>query len=687
MKLTSFILATMCIIAVEAQELKHGLVGFAATPAYGIEGTIGGGLGEIVYVTNEADLRKYCKAKGPYIILFEGNITLTNEQDITITSDKTIIGLNGNAVLDGIGFDAKEVSNVIIRGFTIRNAHADAIAFRTSNHVWIDHCDLSASDDGLLDFTIGSDRMTASWNRFHNHDKVSVCNSGTQHYEDVGKQKVSYHHNSFINTTQRNPRIGYGRGHVWNNYYENVSSYCVGYFTGAKVIIERNYFNKCKTPLKQMYSSDPASAHYGEALSVDNIFSGCSGNTTGTGSDFDVTNYYDYTTTLDAASDVPSIVKASAGPIKGLEYDLVPLPNSGRIDVATSKPLLKWSKAPGANSYDVYLSTSVEGLSTGFLGNVNNNHIQVDKLNASTTYYWRVDTHLSDTKLTGAVWQFTTADNIPTKPYPKHQEDNAQLQAQKDGTSTEPMTLTWAPAFDAEGYEVTLNGNGEVQTIVLDANTTSWQPETLLRGIEYTWMVKPIINEKASNDSPYWSFSAPIVKAKEGINEAESWTTGLRAYVEVQDGAWFLASGKKVIGGESGPGTLNAAWDGEHVESNISVCMFDESDGKGTYKLFINDQLKGRATATQNNDKLVTYELCSTELFTNDQIRLEFAPEGGEGCRTDYIKIEVTNRPAEGISDIRMNERENKSYNLSGLPVNNDYKGVVIGNKKKMFIK
>lgn len=655
MKLQSLIMAMVCVIAVHAQELKHGLVGFGATPAYGLEGTIGGGLGEIVYVTNEDDLRKYCKAKEPYTILFEGNITLTNEKDIILASDKTIIGLNENAVLDGIGFDAKGVSNVIIRGFTIRNAHADAIAFRNSNHVWIDHCDLSASDDGLLDFTYGSDYMTASWNRFHNHDKVSVCNSGTQHYVDVGKQKVSYHHNSFINTTQRNPRIGYGKGHIWNNYYENVSSYCVGYFTGAKLLIENNYFNKSNNPFKQMYDSDPNAAHYAEARSVNNIFNECVGDTTGTGSDLDIMHYYHYSTTLEASSDIPDLVKASAGPMKGLEYDLIPLPNCGRIDIAVSNPLLRWSKAPGAISYDIYLSTSIEGLSTGLLGNVTQNQIQIENLTASTTYYWRVDTHLSDIKLTGQIWQFTTADKNPTKPYPKNLEINAQLQDSKNRMSTEPLTLTWAPAFDAEGYEVRLEGGDLSYSVILDAETTFWQPGDLLRGVEYTWMVRPITNKQSCNDSPYWKFSAPIVKAKEGINEAESWSLGLRSYVEIQDGTWFLASGKKVIRGESGPGTINATWSGKHVNAKISVCMFDESDGKSSYKLFVNNKLKGLATATRNNDELEIYELCSTELFTNDQIRLEIIPNGGEGCRTDYIKIEIIDIPTESVYNIENN--------------------------------
>ncbi|MBR3757315.1 MAG: right-handed parallel beta-helix repeat-containing protein, partial [Bacteroidaceae bacterium] len=346
------------MVAAQAQRVEHGLVGFAATPGYGLEGTIGGGLGEVVRVTDEAGLRRYCAAEEPYTILFEGTIKTTDERDIDVASDKTIIGLGGRAVLDGIGFRAEGVSNVVIRGFTIRNAHQDAIAFRSSHHVWVDHCDLGSSDDGLLDFTIGSDLLTASWNRFLDHNKVSVCNSGTQHAEDVGRENVSYHHNVFLRTTQRNPRIGYGRGHVWNNYYEEVKSYCVGYFCGARVVVEGNSFHRCKTPLKQMYSADSTSAFYAYVSSVDNLFNECSGNTQGTGEVFDAGSLYDYTMTLDKAADVQARVTASAGPVEGLEYDLIPLPNHGRTDYAPADGTLRWSKAPDAVEYQVYLSTS-----------------------------------------------------------------------------------------------------------------------------------------------------------------------------------------------------------------------------------------------------------------------------------------------------------------------------------------
>lgn len=632
-----------CILSVQAQRVEHGLVGFAATPGYGLEGTIGGGLGKVVRVTDEAGLRRYCAAEEPYTILFEGTIKATDERDIDVASDKTIIGLGGRAVLDGIGFRAEGVSNVVIRGFTIRNAHQDAIAFRLSHHVWVDHCDLGSSDDGLLDFTIGSDLLTASWNRFLDHNKVSVCNSGTQHAEDVGRENVSYHHNAFLRTTQRNPRIGYGRGHVWNNYYEEVKSYCVGYFCGAHVVVEGNSFNRCKTPLKQMYSADPASAFYAHASSVDNLFNECSGNTQGTGEVFDAGSLYDYTMTLDKAADVQARVTASAGPVAGLEYDLIPLPNHGRTDYAPADGTLRWSKAPDAVEYQVYLSTSPTIRPGDRVGRVDDNQITVKRLKAATRYYWRVDTRLADTLLTGAVWQFTTAPAFASKPFPADGEEQAPLHVAQGVEATQPLVLQWSPAFGAEGYRLKLaDEKGEVvRTAEVDARTTTWQPEALPYGRSYTWSVAPVMKRKVAKDVPQWTFAAPIAEAREGMNEAETWTRGLRAFVEVQDGAWFKASGNRVVSGEAGVGTLSAEWRGGRVKADISLRMFDESDGKGRYRLYINNVLQSTLTADANTDTLVNHPLGTFDLDTGDQLRLELLPEGGEGCRTDGILITV----------------------------------------------
>lgn len=441
-----------------------------------------------------------------------------------------------------------------------------------------------------------------------------------------------------------------------------------------------------------MYSSDPSSAHYGQAQEKNNIFSGCSGNMKGTGTVYNPAYYYDASMCLDAAKDVPQIVKDQTGPKAGLEYDLIPIPNHGRIDYPSIQPKLQWSPAPQAVSYDLYLATDPALLDSSHLqGNTNTNSFKTDSLQAGTTYYWRVDIHLTDTIIKGATWQFTTAALTASKPYPANGESNAQLRAQKDASNTQAMTMTWAPAFGAGGYLLTLKDDNDSvhYSANLGASTTSFQPKSLSMGRRYTWTVDILDTE--GNIAQYgdeWIFKSSIATAVEGKNEAENWTRGLRAFVEVQDGSWFLASGKKVIGGESGPGTLNAQWKSNTSNVSISVCMFDESDGKGTYKLFLNDKQIGSATATNNNDKLVTLSLATTDIRNGDQLRLEFAPEGGEGCRTDYINIKV-NYVINTLPSVAGDE-ELRYFNIFGRPVTPDahYQGMLIDQYgRKLMIK
>lgn len=76
------------------------------------------------------------------------------------------------------------------------------------------------------------------------------------------------------------------------------------------------------------------------------------------------------------------------------------------------------------------------------------------------------------------------------------------------------------------------------------------------------------------------------------------------------------------------------------------------------------------------------------ELNKGDQIRLEMAPEGGEGCRTDYINIAVTEVLPDGIEEIVADKAEDgRSYNIMGVPVDDSYKGIVIRNGKKILVK
>ena len=89
--------------------------------------------------------------------------------------------------------------------------------------------------DGLLDITNASDRVTVSYNRFLDHDKTMLIGSSDNAPADVGRLRVTLHHNLFENIGQRAPRVRYGQLHVYNNYYVIPDPDAHGYSWGVGV--------------------------------------------------------------------------------------------------------------------------------------------------------------------------------------------------------------------------------------------------------------------------------------------------------------------------------------------------------------------------------------------------------------------------------------------------------------------
>lgn len=185
---------------------------------------------------------------------------------VRVPDNTTIVGTDATATIRGAWFDLRGTAtvrrrNIIVRHLTFedvydcfpawtpnRNANGtwagtgawdseyDAISLRDTENVWIDHNafrDRATLDstlptlfgskyqihDGLVDITNASDRVTVSWNRFIDHDKTMLIGSSDSAPADVGRLRVTLHHNHFENIGQRAPRVRYGQVHVYNNYY------------------------------------------------------------------------------------------------------------------------------------------------------------------------------------------------------------------------------------------------------------------------------------------------------------------------------------------------------------------------------------------------------------------------------------------------------------------------------------
>ena len=137
---------------------------------------------------------------------------------------RPILGASG-AKLVGCGLNIKNAKNVIVRNLTFDDWDDDAINVETSTNVWIDHNTFFTGYDGSVDTKRGSDYVTISWNHFDGQDKNSlVGHSDDNGSQDRGKLRVTYHHNWFDGTNQRNPRVRFGNPvHVFNNLYYSAS--------------------------------------------------------------------------------------------------------------------------------------------------------------------------------------------------------------------------------------------------------------------------------------------------------------------------------------------------------------------------------------------------------------------------------------------------------------------------------
>ncbi|WP_238434061.1 pectate lyase family protein [Micromonospora tarensis] len=298
--------------------------GFASVAALGQNGTTGGAGGPTVTVTTTAQFLDHIARPGPYVIQVAGTINLpagSSDGMHNVASDKTIIGLGADATLSGGGLNigvpvdddvtappTNAVHNIIIRNLHLTGASDDLINVQMfSHHVWIDHNEFSNGDDGAVDIKRGSDFVTVSWNHFHDHDKTLLLghdeDAGPQ---DIGRLRVTYHHNFFDRSDQRNPRVRFSAlAHVYNNYYYD-NSYGVASTYDAAVLMENNYFYSVNNPGRVDFSGD-----LGRIVARGNILVACNHPIETRGTVPDPRGYYPYQ--LTPAADVPTAVPAGAG--------------------------------------------------------------------------------------------------------------------------------------------------------------------------------------------------------------------------------------------------------------------------------------------------------------------------------------------------------------------------------------
>ncbi|CAA7269160.1 unnamed protein product [Cyclocybe aegerita] len=222
-------------------------------------GTTGGAGGTTTTVSSLAALTAAVSGTSKKIVIVSG--TITGNTVVKVGSNTSVLGKSG-ASLVGVGLRVLDSSNVIIRNLKISKVLADAgdaIGVQNSNKVWLDHLDLSSDRDhdkdyydGLLDLTHGVTEITVTWNKLSNHWKGSLVGHSDSNGSEDTKITVTYAYNYFSNINSRTPSFRFGRGHIFNNVFDNIGD-GINTRAGAQLLVENNVFSNAKKPL---YSTD-----------------------------------------------------------------------------------------------------------------------------------------------------------------------------------------------------------------------------------------------------------------------------------------------------------------------------------------------------------------------------------------------------------------------------------------------
>ena len=243
------------------------MLGFATVAG----GTTGGAGGATNTITDGTAFRAACLLNVPQVILVQGALNL-GTSTVYIRSNKTILGIGTNASLLG-NIKMATVTNVIVRNVAIANPTGigdnDCITIQDAQHIWIDHCTITDSLDGLCDIVDASDYVTFSWNKMfytsntgHNLSCL-VGHSDSNGARDSGKLHVTFHHNWWGPLCiERMPRVRFGQVHSFNSYFNPAvngnaitNHYCHRAALGAQLLIENNNFENVANPWERFVTT------------------------------------------------------------------------------------------------------------------------------------------------------------------------------------------------------------------------------------------------------------------------------------------------------------------------------------------------------------------------------------------------------------------------------------------------
>lgn len=234
-----------------------GLEGYAANAS--IEGkmkagTIGGLLGETVFVNNVSDFISALDSTEPKTVVVTGNLDLVNQskEKQRIRDNKTIVGsYSDNTVYDSQlrnddfwGNDDAPSNNIVIRNMnfvarTLNSSNSGVILlqFYGVRNLWVDHCNFSATFGQNKDQEVGKfiwiNTPAANWSdgKYNavNPDYITISYNylknrfwtfafGSQN-TDTSRLRATVMFNKWEECSRRCPQYGNSSAHNYSNYH------------------------------------------------------------------------------------------------------------------------------------------------------------------------------------------------------------------------------------------------------------------------------------------------------------------------------------------------------------------------------------------------------------------------------------------------------------------------------------
>ncbi|MEE3405367.1 MAG: RICIN domain-containing protein, partial [Acutalibacteraceae bacterium] len=246
--------------------------------------TIGGLLGEVVYVSTADDLVKQLDSVGAQTIVITGDIDMQSKGNTRIRDNKTIVGCYGSHTIydcqlrtnDAYGAEDDSPSdNIVFRNLKMvakNTPNRILINIWSSRQIWIDHIyfesQLTYDRTGNGQDEVGkfiwintpyeSYRDAKDRLRSPDYVTISYCHLkhrywtvayGTQNSE-ITRDRTTLLYNWWDENVRRCPQLGNGSAHIYNNYYSAYGTSSNGSGTtgiiggdGSNFVSENNYFN------------------------------------------------------------------------------------------------------------------------------------------------------------------------------------------------------------------------------------------------------------------------------------------------------------------------------------------------------------------------------------------------------------------------------------------------------------